>query len=275
VPGAQTAQIERLTSLASRVSLNLEAPCGASLARIAPEKSLDTTLDGLRQARQLVLIGRREEADGRPADPLHPGGRSGMTMQFVVGATDDTDQALLGRVTELYAGGGIHHAHFSAFRPIRDTPLENAPATPALREQRLYQADYLLRQYGFGRDEVVFDASGNLPLGNDPKTSWALAHPERFPVEVRTAPYGELVRVPGIGPGSAKRIVAERRTTVLRGLADLRKLGVVTTRAAGFLTLGGKRLQTVRWSEQLGFWAPEEEVGVHHLVYEVSPGTFR
>ncbi|HEU0015558.1 MAG TPA: radical SAM protein [Longimicrobium sp.] len=275
VPGAQTAQIERLTSLASRVSVNLEAPCGSSLARIAPEKDLDTTLDGLAQARQLVVLGRREEAAGRPADALHPGGRSGMTMQFVVGATDDTDRTLLGRVTDLYAGGGIHHAHFSAFRPIRDTPLENAPATPALREQRLYQADYLLRQYGFGRDEVVFDASGNLPLGHDPKTSWALAHPERFPVEVRTASYEELVRVPGIGPGSAKRIVAERRTAVLRGLADLRALGVVTTRAAGFLTLGGKRLQTVRWAEQLGFWAPEEEVGMHHLVYEVSPGTFR
>ncbi|HZG44341.1 MAG TPA: radical SAM protein [Longimicrobium sp.] len=275
VPGGQAAQIERLTALASRVSLNLEAPCGSSLAQIAPEKSLDTSLASLEQARRLVSRERGERRDGKPGDPLHPGGASGMTMQFVVGATPDTDRTLLGKVTELYARGGIHHAHFSAFRPIRDTPLENAPETPVLRENRLYQADYLVRQYGFGADEVVFDERGNLPLGNDPKTSWALANPERFPVEVKTAPYEELVRVPGIGPGTAKRIVAERATTVLRGLADLRRMGAVTTRAAGFLTLGGKRLQTVKWTEQLGFWDPDDDTGRHHLTYGVSPGTFR
>jgi predicted DNA-binding helix-hairpin-helix protein len=275
VPGGQAAQIERLTALASRVSLNLEAPCGSSLAQIAPEKSLDTSLASLEQARRVVSRERGERRDGKPGDPLHPGGVSGMTMQFVVGATPDSDRTLLGKVTELYARGGIHHAHFSAFRPIRDTPLENAPETPVLRENRLYQADYLVRQYGFGADEVVFDERGNLPLGNDPKTSWALAHPERFPVEVKTASYDDLVRVPGIGPGTAKRIVAERATTVLRGLADLRKLGAVTTRAAGFLTLGGRRLQTVTWTEQLGFFGPDDDTGRHHLTYSVSPGTFR
>jgi predicted DNA-binding helix-hairpin-helix protein len=275
VPGGQAAQIERLTALASRVSLNLEAPCGSSLAQIAPEKSLDTSLASLEQARRLVTRERGERRDGKPGDPLHPGGVSGMTMQFVVGATPDSDRTLLGKVTELYARGGIHHAHFSAFRPIRDTPLENAPETPVLRENRLYQADYLVRQYGFGADEVVFDERGNLPLGNDPKTSWALAHPERFPVEVKTASYDDLVRVPGIGPGTAKRIVAERATAVLRGLADLRELGAVTTRAAGFLTLGGRRLQTVKWTEQLGFWGPDDDTGRHHLTYSVSPGTFR
>lgn len=275
VPGGQPAQIERLTALASRVSLNLEAPCGQSLAQIAPEKSLDTALTSLHTARRLVRITQAERRDGRPADPLRPGGASGMTMQFVVGATPDTDRTLIGKVTELYGAGGIHHAHFSAFRPIRDTPMENVPETPVLREQRLYQADYLLRQYGFGADEVVYDDKGNLPLGNDPKTTWALSHPERFPIEVKTAAYEKLVRVPGIGPGSAKRIVAERATTVFRGLADLRKLGVVTTRAAGFLTLNGKRLQSVMWSEQMGFWGPEDDAGKYHLTYGVSPGTFR
>ena len=154
--------------------------------------------------------------------------------------------------------------------------MENAPETPVLREQRLYQADYLLRQYGFGADEVVFDDKGNLPLGNDPKTTWALAHPERFPVEVKTAAYEELLRVPGIGPGAAKRIVAERATTVFRGLADLRKLGVVTTRAAGFLTLGGRRLQSVRCGpSSWASGAPDDDAGKYHLTYSVSPGTFR
>jgi predicted DNA-binding helix-hairpin-helix protein len=89
------------------------------------------------------------------------------------------------------------------------------------------------------------------------------------------AGYAELVRVPGIGPVAARRIVAERAGVTLRGLADLRGLGVVTTRAAGFLTLRGRRLQTTRWTEQLGFWGAEEEVGRYHLTYEVSPGTFR
>lgn len=275
VPGAEPAQIERLTALASRVSLNLEAPCGDSLVRIAPEKNLKTAMDGLNQARRMVLHRRDETAAGHPADPLHPGGASGMTMQFVVGATPDSDRTLLGKVTELYAGGGIHHAHFSAFRPIRETPMEDAPATPALREVRLYQTDYLLRRYGFASDEVVFDGGGNLPLQNDPKTSWALAHPERFPVEVKTAAYEELVRVPGIGPGTARKLVNERGKAVLRTLADLRALGVVTTRAAGFLTLSGRRFQDVRWAEQLGFWGADDDTGRHHFVYDVSPGTFR
>jgi predicted DNA-binding helix-hairpin-helix protein len=275
VPGAEPAQIERLTQLASRVSVNLEAPCGASLASIAPDKSFGAAVSALEQVRGRLLLEREERAHGKPRDALHPGGVSGMTMQFVVGATPDSDRSILDTVGRLRAGGGIHHAHFSAFRPIEDTPLEGAPAAPALREHRLYQVDHLLREYGFGADEVVFEPTGNLPLAVDPKSAWAIAHPERFPVEVRTASPEELLRVPGIGPTSARRIVAERGGTTFRALGDLRKLGVVTSRAAGFITLGGRRLQSSRWTQQLGFWAPEEEVGAPHLVYQVSPGTFR
>jgi len=275
VAGAEEAQIQRLTSLANRVSLNLEAACGASLAQIAPDKNFSTTVGDLERVRKLVLGEREAQAEGRPRDALHPGGSAGMTMQFVVGATPDTDRTLLDTVAGLEADGGIHHAHFSAFRPISDTPMEGVPATPALREQRLYQAEYLLREYGFAPDEVVYDPSGNLPLSLDPKSAWALGNPERFPVEVGTASYDELLRVPGIGPLAARRIVVQRGSTVFRSLADLRGLGVVTTRAAGFLTLRGRRLQTTRWTEQLGFWAPEEEAGKYHMVYQVSPGTFR
>lgn len=275
VPGADDAQIERLTSLASRVSLNLEAPCGSSLSQIAPEKNFDTSLRTLETARDRVRREWEEEADGRPRDLLRPGGTAGMTMQFVVGASPDTDRTILGKVTELYAKRGVHHAHFSAFRPIRDTPLENAKEAPAVREHRLYQADYLLRLYRFTPEEIPYDSSGNLPLGLEPKVAWALQHAERFPVEIRTASKGELLRVPGIGPATARRIVAERGTAVLRDLKDLRSLGVVTTRAAGFLTLNGRKFQDVRWSEQTGFWGPDEDVGRYHTVYEVSPGTFR
>jgi len=275
VAGAEQAQIERLTRLASRVSLNVEAPCGASLSSIAPEKSFEVTTADLERVRRLVMVERTEQAHGKPHDPLHPGGRSGMTVQFVVGATPDSDQTILDTASRLSAGGGVHHTHFSAFRPITDTPMEHLPAVPALREHRLYQADYLLRSYGFAPEEVVYEANGNLPLRLDPKSAWALAHPERFPVEVVTASYEELVRVPGIGPTAARRIVEQRVATSFAGLGHLGRLGVVTTRAGGFLTLRGRRLQTARWTEQLGFWAPEEDVGVHHMVYEVSPGTFR
>jgi predicted DNA-binding helix-hairpin-helix protein len=275
VPGADTAQIDRLTALASRVSINFEAPCGASLAQVAPEKSFSTILQNFERVRKLVVLEREAQAHGKPRDPLHPGGVTGMTMQFVVGATPDTDESLLNTVAGLQAGGGVHHPHFSAFRPISDTPLEGAPAAPALREHRLYQAAYLLDTYGFAPAEVVFGRSGNLPLNMDPKAAWALNHPEWFPVEVTSAGVEQLLRVPGIGPLAARRLVNERKATTIGNLSDLRKLGVIIGRAAGFLTLRGRRLQTVRWSEQLGFWAPEDEVGSHHIVYQVSPGTFR
>jgi predicted DNA-binding helix-hairpin-helix protein len=275
VPGAEEAQIERITALATRVSVNLEAACGDTLSRIAPEKVLANTLVTLERARRVVVNAKAEERAGRPRDGRRPGGVAGMTMQFVVGATPDSDRTIMDRVTSLYAGGGIHHAHFSAFRPIRDTPLEDAPATPALREHRLYQADWLVRDYGFEPNEVVYEENGNLPLAVDPKAAWALAHPELFPVEVRTASLEQLLRVPGIGPRSARRIVDTRGSTVLRGLTDLRQFGVVTSRAGGFLTLGGRRLHAVRWSQQLALWKPEAEAGARHEVYEFSPGTFR
>jgi len=276
VPGADTAQIERIVELSNRVSVNLEAPCGDHLAAIAPEKDLTGTLVTLERARGAVVRARRETAGGRPVDAKRPFGSAGMTMQFVVGATPDRDRAILDRTADVYAGGGIHHAHFSAFRPIRDTPLEGMPAAPAIREHRLYQADWLLREYGFGPDEVVYDADGNLPLGMDPKSAWALAHPERFPIEVRTASRSELLRVPGIGATSARRIVTARATTVIRDLADLRRLGVVTSRAAGFLTIAGRRLSPLRWTEQLPLWSPAEEAGRNPAtLYDASPGTFR
>jgi predicted DNA-binding helix-hairpin-helix protein len=275
VPGAEDAQIERLTSLASRVSLNFEAACGATLAPIAPEKSWATTRANFERVRGLVVREREARKAGRPIDPLHPSGASGMTMQFVVGATPDSDRALVGTVAALSEGGGVHHPHFSAFRPITRTPMESTPAASALREHRLYQATHLLNDYGFTAEEVVYQPNGNLPLLMDPKAAWALAHPERFPVEVHTADYEELVRVPGIGPLTARRVTEQRASQRFRGLGDLKKIGVATTRAAGFLTVRGRRLATTRWTEQLGFWAPEDEAGAYHLTYEVSPGTFR
>lgn len=273
--GAEAAQVERITALATRISINLEAPCGQTLSEIAPEKSYDTTFATLSRARSLIIHEQQLEADGWRRNPLRPGGGSGMTTQFVVGAGNDSDRTIVQRVSELYAGGGVHHIHFSAFRPIRDTPLESRDAVPAVREHRLYQTDYLLRYYGFKSTDLVYQDDGNLPLDRDPKVAWALAHPEQFPVDVATASYQALVRVPGIGVATAKRLVGQRRSTIIRDLSDLRKLGVQTARAAGFLALKGRSLGAGRWTEQLDFWRPEEQAGAVRRVYDVSPGTFR
>lgn len=275
VPGAEEAQVDRITALANRVSINLETPCGDTLRTIAPEKDLERTLVTLGMARKKVVEAREEERDGKPRDELRPGGTAGMTTQFVVGATPDPDRLILERVTDLYDRGGMHHTHFSAFRPIRDTPLEGAPGAPAPREHRLYQADHLIRRYRFTRDELVFDEAGNLPLAYDPKVAWAIAHPERFPVELGVATYDELLRVPGVGPLVARRIVETRRQAMPRDLGDLRKLGVVVAWARGFLALNGRRLAPERWREQLSLWPPEDGVGRRDPVYEFSPGTFR
>ncbi len=275
IPGADDAQIERITSLATRVSVNLETPCGETLTPIAPEKTFEQSLVTLQRARAQSSNTQMQERAGRPRDALHPGGVAGMTTQFVVGATNDSDKSIIARTTDLYAAGGLHHAQFSAFRPIRETPMEHVRATPALREHRLYQADHLLRRYGYTRDEIVFDVAGNLPLSYDPKVAWALQRRDTFPLEVSRASYSELLRVPGIGPVVAKRIVNQRRGTVIRGLADLRTLGAIVSRAAGFLTLNGRRLGAERWIEQLALWSPAEEAGARAQVYEFSPGTFR
>jgi predicted DNA-binding helix-hairpin-helix protein len=275
VPGSEDNQIDRLTQLASRVSVNFETPCGATLTPIAPEKNWATTHANFERVRGIVVREREARAYGRPPDPLHPNGAAGMTLQFVVGATSDTDRTMISTVAGLRKAGGVHHPQFSAFRPIARTPLESMEATPALREHRLYQAAHLLTDYGFSAEEVEYEDTGNLSLAVDPKAAWAIAHAEHFPVEITTGSRESLVRVPGIGPLTARRLVEERGSLSFRGLADLRKFGVVTTRAAGFLTLRGRRLASARWAEQLGFWAPEDEVGAYHVTYEVSPGTFR
>ncbi|MCX6028948.1 MAG: helix-hairpin-helix domain-containing protein [Chloroflexi bacterium] len=141
----------------------------------------------------------------------------------------------------LYREVRLARAYYSAFNPIRDTPLESTAPTDPRREFRLYQADWLLRYYGFAAEEIPFEADGNLPENLDPKAAWARAHPERFPLEVNAAPLPELLRVPGIGPTSARAIVTARRRGNLRELGDLRKLGARADRAAPFVLLAGRR----------------------------------
>ncbi len=240
VPGGEPAQIERLTQLASRVSVNLEAPCGASLAQIAPEKSFGTTVSDLEQVRAQLLGERAATGGGQAAGRAPPRRRL------------RHDHAVRGRRHARHRSHHPRHRQPPERRAAASTTPTSAPFDPsrtprwrARPPRRRCGSTGSTRpttcsaDYGFDSEEVVFEPSGNLPLAMDPKSAWALAHPERFPIEIRTAAPEELMRVPGIGPVSARRIVAERGGTAFRTLADLRKLGVVTNRAAGFLTLSG------------------------------------
>ncbi|MBC7225507.1 MAG: radical SAM protein, partial [Anaerolineae bacterium] len=185
LPGAEEAQVERAAALADRISTNLEAPTPQRLARLSRAKAFQEQL-----LRALEAASRQARAAARPK-PVS------VTSQFVVGAADETDWELLCTAHTLYRGLGLARIYYSPFRPIPDTPLEGHAPTPLLREHRLYQADSLLRLYGFGAEDLVFDAGGNLPLDRDPKLAWALAHPQHFPVEVNRAGRHLLLRVPG------------------------------------------------------------------------------
>jgi predicted DNA-binding helix-hairpin-helix protein len=169
----------------------------------------------------------------------------------------------------------LHHAHFSAFQPVVGTPLEGVPATPARRELRLYQAEHLMRDYGFAFDELAFGPDGNLSLDDDPKTAWALAHPEHFPLEVTRAPRELLVRVPGIGPVSSRRLVAARARTPLRFAADLRAAGVDVARAGWYLELNGRRLAPAPPASQLRLFAHGQHLTQAPYASPVPPCAYR
>ena len=230
LPDAEEAQIEQAVRLADRVSVNLEAPNPERLALLAPRKDFAQGLmDPLRRAAAAIARGQGHWT------------KLGLTTQFVVGAAGESDRELLATTQRLYDELRLARAYFSAFSPVPDTPLEDQPPVHPTRQHRLYQSDFLMRYYGFRYEDFVFDAQGNLALNEDPKVAWAEAHPEYFPVEVNRASQPALLRVPGIGPVSARRILEARRQGVLRSLGDLRKLGVIVARAAPYVLLNGQR----------------------------------
>jgi predicted DNA-binding helix-hairpin-helix protein len=269
LPGAEPAQVETAVKLASRVSINLEAPGAEYVRTLAREKDFaGDLLPNLERAGRLMLERRHERVPSKFA-------AAGTTTQFVVGAAGERDREILRVVTELERRRLLHHAHFSAFQPVVGTPFENRRPTPADRELRLYQAEHLVRQYGFGYDELVFTADGNLPLDDDPKTTWALAHPERFPIEVSRAPYESLIRVPGIGPASARMLVEGRRHSVIRWSGDLRAAGVDVTRAGWFLSLRGRRLASSPAPRQLRLFPHGEHLTQAPFKTPVPPCAYR
>lgn len=242
MPGAEFAQIEQAMRLADRVSVNLEAPNTARLERLAPGK---TFIDELLQPLRWVEEIRRNQ----PARQGWKGYWPSTTTQFVVGAAGESDLELLKTTAYLHQKLNIRRAYFSAFRPISDTPLEHLPAESPRREHRLYQAAFLLRDYGFNLEDLPFEHSGSLPLIIDPKTAWAKVNLVERPVEINHASRQDLLRVPGIGPKGADAILAARKKGRLQALEDLRKIGINATRAMPYILLGGKQPD-----KQLSFW---------------------
>ena len=161
--------------------------------------------------------------------------------QFVVGAAGENDLEVLSTTASLTKHIRLARAYFSAFHPIRDTPLENLPPENPLREHRLYQSSFLLRDYGFDLEDMPFDRGGNLPLDVDPKIAWAAANLNDSPVEVNRADRRSLLRVPGIGPKGVESILVARRRGLLTDLRDLKSLGVIASRAAPYILLNGKQ----------------------------------
>lgn len=226
LPGSTRDEVERAVRLGSRLSINIEAPTAERLAQLSPKRDWYADVIG-------PLIWAR---DWQRAGLLP----SGIATQFVVGASGESDRELLDTTAWLYRSLELRRVYFGAFRPIPGTPLaENAP-TPLVREQRLKEADWLLRHYGFENREMPYDTGGNLPLGIDPKLAWAIAHPERFPVEINTADATLLMRVPGLGPVSASRIIRLRQQHRFREPQQLRGLGAIATRAIDFVLLDGR-----------------------------------
>ena len=242
MPGAEKAQVERAMQLADRVSLNLEAPNSQRLEKLAPTKVfLEELLQPLRWVHEI--------RSAQPASRGWQGRWPSMTTQFVVGAAGESDLELLSTTAALQTQLGLARAYFSAFNPIPDTPLENLPAEAPLRQHRLYQASFLLRDYGFGLEDLPFQSDGGLPRDVDPKTAWARQNIAGAPLEVNRAGRNELLRIPGIGPRSADAILNARCRSPLRSLDDLRHIGIRPDRAAPYILLDGRQAP-----RQLSLW---------------------
>lgn len=240
IPGTDPALIAQLGLLADRLSVNIELPSAQSLHYLAPDKTKQSVLRPMRQISQSCAENKRELALYRSAPAFAPAGQS---TQMIVGASPETDRHILNLSEKLYQKYSLKRVFYSAYLPVvADARLPAASVRPPLlREHRLYQADWLLRYYHFSASELLSEAQPNFDPYLDPKCNWALRNAEYFPIEINTAPLEWLLRVPGIGPKSAKRIVMARRSGAL-GYEELKKIGVVLKRAQYFITCSGRAM---------------------------------
>ena len=247
IPGADPLLIEKTGYLADRMSINLELPTSDSLRKLAPCKSRNTILKPMRMIQNGITDNKQELTVYRKAPKFVPAGQS---TQMSIGATPENDFPIMSVAEGLYRNFDLKRVFYSAFVNVNhNSGLPVLPGgPPLLREHRLYQADWLLRYYHFTVNELLSEDRPNFNIYLDPKCDWALRHLEYFPVEVQTADYKTLLRVPGIGAKSASRIVKARRGSRL-DFPDLKKMGVVLKRALYFLTCSGRMMYPTKLDE--------------------------
>lgn len=247
IPGADPLLIQKTGFLTDRMSVNLELPTADGLKKLAPNKHRKNILTPMRQIQQGIIQGQNEVAIYRHAPHFVPAGQS---TQMIVGATPESDYQIMSVAQGLYDKFALKRVFYSAYVSINED--KELPAlhtvTPLLREHRLYQADWLMRFYQFRAEELLNEHRPNFNILLDPKCDWALQHLEQFPVEINRADYHMLLRVPGIGVNSARKICGARRTAVLT-FEDLKKIGVVLKRALYFITCSGRMMYHTKMDE--------------------------
>ena len=247
IPGADPVLIEKVGFLADRMSINLELPTAEGLKKLAPGKSRSKILTPMRQIQRGITANKFELMEYKRTPSFVPAGQS---TQMIVGATPENDYQMMMVAEALYQNYDLKRVFYSAFVPVNeDSSLPALPGgPPLLREHRLYQADWLLRFYGFKASELLTEERPNFNVFLDPKCDWALRHLELFPVEINRADYYTLLRVPGMGVKSVKRIIAARRQGLL-DFESLKKMGVVLKRAMYFITCSGRMMYPTRMDE--------------------------
>lgn len=248
IPGADHEIVERVGLLVDRMSVNIELPTEESLKLLAPQKTTEKILKPMNQIKTSIIRNIEERKKFRSSPKFVP---AGQTTQLIIGATPDSDLKIL-RLTEgLYNGYNLKRVYYSAFVPVSNSPkLAPIKSPPLVRENRLYQADWLLRFYGFEAKELLNEDKPDFDLALDPKCDWALRNIHLFPIEINKADYNMLLRVPGIGVKSAMRILQARKFSSL-DFEDLKKLGIVVKRAQYFITCKGKHYGLKSMNEQL------------------------
>ncbi len=243
IPGASQELVNEAGLYADRMSVNIEIPNEQSLQLLAPEKDFQSVFTPMRYIQQGMLQSAEDCKKYRHAPRFVPAGQS---TQMIVGATSDSDKDILHLTSALYKRPSMKRVYYSGFVPVNgyDNRLPALKQPPLVRENRLYQADWLLRFYCFKVDEIVDDSYPDLDLEIDPKLAWALRHPEAFPVDINRADYEMLLRVPGLGVKSAKMILTARRYSRL-GTSHLKQIGVVLKKAQYFITCNELSTRTV------------------------------
>lgn len=237
IPGADERLIHMAGLYADRMSVNIELPTREGLKLLAPQKKQESIFTPMKSIKDNIILYKKENSIYKNSPKFVPAGQS---TQLIIGATPDSDLSIMKLAESLYSDYKLRRVYYSAYVPVPDSPkLNGVLRAPLIREHRLYQADWLLRFYGFSAKELLDEDNPNLNITMDPKADWAIRNIERFPVEINKAPLMSLIRVPGIGLKSAEKIIELRRVSNL-SFDDIKKIGVVIKRAKYFITCNGK-----------------------------------